>query len=532
LANNTIIEHFEPMTFTKDYFPGNNDSNGKELGSTETMNIKQHKGKLYAAMGNWMDYPIRTNSHGAQILRKDAFNKSWMVDTSFGVRYLRTEAIISTTFTKDFNNNVLTQPVNLLIAGANDISIDRLRRVSIFVRNDVSEKWLENIAYTVQSGGAGIRSFAKHTDKVTGKQWLFCGITEGSVIKAGYDPSSTGFLRIDPTKELENLGRVMAMTVCDGDLYAAAGVDLINNGADTVGGLYRRIDGTNPTWQLVYRWRYTPVQTGDEANIMRGITTVPATDGSGRQVIIGTRANPGVVERIEPYNNHQVVTELNIRSYFTKVFNLGSYNGPTLSAYNYFLPDTLNNTPIWWMSLWVNEPNTLNPTTNGAHFMVRYPNGSYKYQKIYDYNRPVASGSSLRANRTIGKSPFPEEKGVYYFGGYDCARDTSRNTSWIYKSKLDNYIPPANNTEFTLFQNYPNPFSQQTTIRYSLQESGLVSLLIYDMLGRLIANPLNTTQQSGIYTISLNAHTFSSGIYFCTLRQNGKNKSIRILVVK
>jgi hypothetical protein len=57
---------------------------------------------------------------------------------------------------------------------------------------------------------------------------------------------------------------------------------------------------------------------------------------------------------------------------------------------------------------------------------------------IFDNANPVPSGSRLRATRTICKSPFPEEPYTYYFGGYDAARDTSNNTSWIYKGKFVN----------------------------------------------------------------------------------------------
>jgi len=425
--NNVYSQYLvDSMLYSKNYFPGTYDTNGRYLGSTETMSIVVHKGKLFAGMGNWMDYPITPQSEGTQVLRKDNYNSPWVVDTSIGFESLRSEAILSVIFTKDYQGNILNPAVNLLVGGFGDILPPRI--VNIWVRNDTTGKWISNAAFILSTGSAGIRCFKIHTDKVTLKQWLFCGVAEGNVIKAGYNPNSPGFLFIDTAKEMRNLGRVMAMTVCNGDLYAAAGLDII--GTDTIGGLYRRIDGVNPVWQLVYRWPYIPSAHGDENNIMRGITTIPDPLGSNNQVIIGTRSNPGIIQIIQPFNNHNVYTELNVKSFLGMVWGV-NYTGYSLMAYNYFEPDTLNNQKVWWVSLGAKHPNYNVHPYNGSFYLLRYQNGTYKYGHIYDNNHPVPAGQSLRATRTICKSPFIQDSNrVYYFGGYDCANDTSNNTSW------------------------------------------------------------------------------------------------------
>jgi hypothetical protein len=378
----------DSMTYSKDYFPGTNDINGKYLGSTETMAIVQHNGKLYAGMGNWMDYPVTLQHEGTQVLRKDAFNSPWVVDTSVGYTSLRSNAIASVYFNKDCNDQTLNPKVNLLVGGFSDVLNPKI--AVIWVRNDNTNQWYKNNVFQLPNE-AGIRSFAIHTDKVTKKQYLFGGLTVGSIIKAQYNGSAIGFLNVDTTQELNGQGRVMAMCVCNGDLYAAAGVDVV--GQDTVGGLYRRIDGANPIWQLVYRWPYTAVNSGDEKNIMRGITCVPDPLGSNNDVIIGTRANPGIVQVIQPFNNHNVYTEFDIRAFFGNEWWGGTYNGPTLSAYNNFYPDTISGNRIWWMSLWVENPNYTTHPYNGSYFMQRSLTGTYKYGHIYDmqisiYTRP------------------------------------------------------------------------------------------------------------------------------------------------
>lgn len=71
-----------------------------------------------------------------------------------------------------------------------------------------------------------------------------------------------------------------------------------------------------------------------------------------------------------------------------------------------------------------------------------------------------------------------------------------------------------------LYQNYPNPFNPFTKIRYSLKESGLVTIKIYDVLGREIATILNEEKESGNHELEFNATRYglSSGIYFYEMR--------------
>jgi hypothetical protein len=75
------------------------------------------------------------------------------------------------------------------------------------------------------------------------------------------------------------------------------------------------------------------------------------------------------------------------------------------------------------------------------------------------------------------------------------------------------YLP----TEFELFQNYPNPFNPKTAISYQLTASSLVTLRIYDVLGKEIATLVNGRQESGRYTINWDATGFPSGVYLCQL---------------
>jgi len=78
--------------------------------------------------------------------------------------------------------------------------------------------------------------------------------------------------------------------------------------------------------------------------------------------------------------------------------------------------------------------------------------------------------------------------------------------------------PPAS---YELFQNYPNPFNPATTIEYQLPGTSgaqyIVSLRIYDVLGKEVANLVNEQQDAGYYHTTFDAHRFASGMYIYRL---------------
>lgn len=75
--------------------------------------------------------------------------------------------------------------------------------------------------------------------------------------------------------------------------------------------------------------------------------------------------------------------------------------------------------------------------------------------------------------------------------------------------------------EYTLFQNYPNPFNPVTTIKYEMPNAGIVTLKIFDILGREVTTLVNEQKQPGKYDVQWNASNNSSGLYFYRI-QAGK----------
>ena len=108
------------------------DARGNYAGGTEILWLTPHNGKLYAAVGYYMD----TSVGYGQILRLDGPNGQWQVDLQMGPYYPRAESLRSVTFTTDGNGNPLPQPVNLLVAGAWSNNYYNAAMATLFVRDD------------------------------------------------------------------------------------------------------------------------------------------------------------------------------------------------------------------------------------------------------------------------------------------------------------------------------------------------------------------------------------------------------------
>ncbi len=88
-----------------------------------------------------------------------------------------------------------------------------------------------------------------------------------------------------------------------------------------------------------------------------------------------------------------------------------------------------------------------------------------------------------------------------------------------------------------LLVNYPNPFNNRTTIHYSVNESGIVDLSIYDIRGRVVKELISDKMVSrrNTYTVDWdgkdkNNRTRCSGIYMINLKVNGNSREIRKLI--
>jgi hypothetical protein len=90
-----------------------------------------------------------------------------------------------------------------------------------------------------------------------------------------------------------------------------------------------------------------------------------------------------------------------------------------------------------------------NEIGKSSRYLVRYADGTYRYQRIWDEKNPLTDAPyGLRGCRSIRPSPFPEEAGrVWYFCGFDQTgargAGATEPAAWIYKGTLPQFTKDA-----------------------------------------------------------------------------------------
>ena len=83
---------------------------------------------------------------------------------------------------------------------------------------------------------------------------------------------------------------------------------------------------------------------------------------------------------------------------------------------------------------------------------------------------------------------------------------------------------------YRLAQNYPNPVVGSTDINYALPSVSQVSLKVYNALGQEIQTLVNRSQINGEHSVSFNAASLPSGLYYYTIKANGFTQTRRMMV--
>ena len=85
---------------------------------------------------------------------------------------------------------------------------------------------------------------------------------------------------------------------------------------------------------------------------------------------------------------------------------------------------------------------------------------------------------------------------------------------------------------FLVHQNHPNPFNPSTIITYELPVGSLVSISLYDALGRKVRLLANGYESVGVHNLKFDGGNLSSGMYFCTIRAGQLVQTIKMVLLK
>lgn len=164
------------------------------------------------------------------------------------------------------------------------------------------------------------------------------------------------------------------------------------------------------------------------------------------------------------------------------------------------------------------------------------------YYSYCNYSTPAAFGSPVQFSEHwpywSGRSFIPSiieyyntagDMGAIWVGGpspFKLYFDRGAATTRIIKNQSE--IP----VEFSLGQNYPNPFNPVTKIEYSVPRFSLVTLKIYDILGKEITTLVDKEMNPGKYSIDFDGSKLSSGIYFYKMISGNFSETKKMIMVK
>ena len=120
------------------------------------------------------------------------------------------------------------------------------------------------------------------------------------------------------------------------------------------------------------------------------------------------------------------------------------------------------------------------------------------------------------------KGIIPEFSSSPDSGYYQCVWDTPTNIE-----DEDIFVNP-----FSLSQNYPNPFNPSTKIKYSVPQSSIVLLKVFDVLGDEIATLVDEEKPAGTYEVEFDGNGLTSGLYFYRLQAGSFVATKKMLLMK
>ena len=212
----------------------------------------------------------------------------------------------------------------------------------------------------------------------------------------------------------------------------------------------------------------------------------------------------------------------------------------------------------------VEEANSIS-FSNGAYSTKLYFGVDIPEEEILSYSLPPVFPQMAFDIRFAGDSRVVTESGEIEVVNttetltlsYDIPIEAGEHMNWVLISKTAEKFVLENTGEltvsseerfvlnrisvlpetFTLHQNFPNPFNPITTLRYDLPSDGLVTLSIYDMLGREITQLVNTTQEAGFKSVQWDAtdsigRPVSAGVYLYKIQAGEFAQTKKMVLLK
>jgi hypothetical protein len=106
-------------------------------------------------------------------------------------------------------------------------------------------------------------------------------------------------------------------------------------------------------------------------------------------------------------------------------------------------------------------------------------------------------------------------------------KTTNGGVSFVEENEISK-IP----TDYSLTQNFPNPFNPSTSIKYSIPKVSQVQIKVFDILGNEIETLVNEEKQNGTYELTWYAKGLPSGVYFYQLKAGSYIETRKMVLLK
>jgi hypothetical protein len=152
------------------------------------------------------------------------------------------------------------------------------------------------------------------------------------------------------------------------------------------------------------------------------------------------------------------------------------------------------------------------------------PGAPYNYYKRNSHNSTglVAPSTSIYKIGTVKNAAFA------YCG------DGPANVYYNAEQLLTGIQQTGNQmpVSYSLSQNYPNPFNPATNIDFSIPKTGMVRLILFDMMGREVSVMIDKVLSTGKYTVDFDASKLASGVYFYKMTSGDFTDVKKMVLVK
>ena len=247
------------------------------------------------------------------------------------------------------------------------------------------------------------------------------------------------------------------------------------------------------------------------------------------------------------YDYSKAITKTNDNCYIVS----GSYITNGTGASDIYALKVQDNGDTTWTRFYGDEEQEYSfnilKTENNSFTIVGTTNsleeGSVGSYDIYLVN--IDTNGDTIWTKTIGTSIYEDARGMLrtsdgnyiIYGERKVYSQSSLSDILLVKINLNNIndITEYNNSlqpNFNLEQNYPNPFNSLTRIRYSITESSLVKLKVYDVLGKEVSILVDHFQSPSVYEVKFDASNLPSGVYIYKLSSGNYIKAKKLILLK